>query len=201
MLCLPPPSAATSQTRKSRTLPSITTQTDDTLSAQHPFDDCLYAVHPCIASLRPSVISCFLDCPPSALHFFFFFFFFLSRLTALLIQSPPLSTSTSTSTSLAPSTIHHFSSFSHPSIHPRPFTMADPRMSSSFNINPHITYNTVGGANGPLVILDNVRSLSLSPLSLLFLSSFSPCPVDGLTAVVNHFGAVTDLHPPPVLPI
>ncbi|CAK7232184.1 Vacuolar ATP synthase subunit B [Sporothrix curviconia] len=36
--------------------------------------------------------------------------------------------------------------------------MADPRMSSSFNINPHITYNTVGGANGPLVILDNVKN-------------------------------------------
>ena len=36
-------------------------------------------------------------------------------------------------------------------------TMTDPRVSSSFNINPHITYNTVGGANGPLVILDNVR--------------------------------------------
>jgi V-type H+-transporting ATPase subunit B len=33
--------------------------------------------------------------------------------------------------------------------------MADPRM-SSYSVKPHITYNTVGGVNGPLVILENV---------------------------------------------
>ena len=31
---------------------------------------------------------------------------------------------------------------------------ADPRMMS---IKPRIRYNTIGGVNGPLVILDNVR--------------------------------------------
>ena len=31
----------------------------------------------------------------------------------------------------------------------------DPRMSS---IKPRLKYNTVGGINGPLVILDNVRA-------------------------------------------
>lgn len=30
----------------------------------------------------------------------------------------------------------------------------DPRMSS---IKPRMRYNTIGGVNGPLVILDNVR--------------------------------------------
>lgn len=30
----------------------------------------------------------------------------------------------------------------------------DPRMTS---IKPHIRYNTIGGINGPLVVLDNVR--------------------------------------------
>lgn len=33
----------------------------------------------------------------------------------------------------------------------------DPRMTS---IKPRIRYNTIGGVNGPLVILDNVRCLS-----------------------------------------
>ncbi|KAI1855267.1 hypothetical protein JX265_006590 [Neoarthrinium moseri] len=35
--------------------------------------------------------------------------------------------------------------------------MADPRESSSYSIVPRIRYNTVGGVNGPLVILDNVK--------------------------------------------
>ncbi|ORY55140.1 P-loop containing nucleoside triphosphate hydrolase protein [Pseudomassariella vexata] len=35
--------------------------------------------------------------------------------------------------------------------------MADPRESSSYSIIPRIRYNTVGGVNGPLVILDNVK--------------------------------------------
>lgn len=33
----------------------------------------------------------------------------------------------------------------------------DPRMTT---IQPRIRYNTIGGVNGPLVILDDVRSLS-----------------------------------------
>lgn len=32
----------------------------------------------------------------------------------------------------------------------------DPRMT---NIKPRIRYNTIGGINGPLVVLDNVRLL------------------------------------------
>lgn len=35
--------------------------------------------------------------------------------------------------------------------------MADPRESSSYSVIPRIRYNTVGGVNGPLVILENVR--------------------------------------------
>lgn len=36
--------------------------------------------------------------------------------------------------------------------------MSDPRESSShYSVKPHLKYNTVGGVNGPLVILDNVR--------------------------------------------
>ncbi|KAI0136769.1 vacuolar ATP synthase subunit B [Xylariales sp. AK1849] len=35
--------------------------------------------------------------------------------------------------------------------------MADPREPSSYSIIPRIRYNTVGGVNGPLVILDNVK--------------------------------------------
>jgi hypothetical protein len=34
----------------------------------------------------------------------------------------------------------------------------DPRMMS---VTPRIRYNTIGGINGPLVILDNVRSFEL----------------------------------------
>lgn len=34
--------------------------------------------------------------------------------------------------------------------------MGDPRESSSYRVTPRIRYNTVGGVNGPLVILDNV---------------------------------------------
>lgn len=33
--------------------------------------------------------------------------------------------------------------------------VVDPRMTS---IKPRIRYNTIGGINGPLVVLDNVRS-------------------------------------------
>jgi V-type H+-transporting ATPase subunit B len=35
----------------------------------------------------------------------------------------------------------------------------DPRMMS---VQPRIRYNTIGGVNGPLVILDNVRRCSSS---------------------------------------
>ncbi|KAI5462190.1 P-loop containing nucleoside triphosphate hydrolase protein [Mariannaea sp. PMI_226] len=35
--------------------------------------------------------------------------------------------------------------------------MADPRESSSYSVIPRIRYNTVGGVNGPLVILENVK--------------------------------------------
>ncbi len=34
--------------------------------------------------------------------------------------------------------------------------MSDPRESSSYSIIPRIRYNTIGGINGPLVILDKV---------------------------------------------
>ena len=36
-----------------------------------------------------------------------------------------------------------------------PSADGDPRIAS---VKPRITYNTIGGVNGPLVILDNVRS-------------------------------------------
>ncbi|KAH6900107.1 P-loop containing nucleoside triphosphate hydrolase protein [Thelonectria olida] len=35
--------------------------------------------------------------------------------------------------------------------------MADPRESSSYSVAPRIRYNTVGGVNGPLVIVENVK--------------------------------------------
>jgi V-type H+-transporting ATPase subunit B len=35
--------------------------------------------------------------------------------------------------------------------------MSDPRESSSYSIVPRIRYNTVGGVNGPLVILEGVK--------------------------------------------
>ncbi|EGS23825.1 uncharacterized protein CTHT_0005300 [Thermochaetoides thermophila DSM 1495] len=35
--------------------------------------------------------------------------------------------------------------------------MADPRESSSYRVQPRIRYNTIGGVNGPLVVLDNVK--------------------------------------------
>jgi V-type H+-transporting ATPase subunit B len=38
--------------------------------------------------------------------------------------------------------------------------MSDPRESSSYSIVPRIRYNTVGGINGPLVILENVWDLA-----------------------------------------
>ena len=34
--------------------------------------------------------------------------------------------------------------------------MGDPRESSSYRVTPRIRYNTIGGVNGPLVILENV---------------------------------------------
>ena len=37
-----------------------------------------------------------------------------------------------------------------------PSADGDPRIAS---VKPRITYNTIGGVNGPLVILDNVRVL------------------------------------------
>ncbi|KAE9375924.1 V-type ATPase [Stipitochalara longipes BDJ] len=35
--------------------------------------------------------------------------------------------------------------------------MGDPRESSSYSVTPRIRYNTIGGVNGPLVILENVK--------------------------------------------
>jgi len=35
--------------------------------------------------------------------------------------------------------------------------MGDPRESSSYSVVPRIRYNTIGGVNGPLVILENVK--------------------------------------------
>jgi len=43
--------------------------------------------------------------------------------------------------------------------------MGDPRDPSSYRVTPRINYNTVGGVNGPLVILDNV-GLSIPPLRI-----------------------------------
>lgn len=41
----------------------------------------------------------------------------------------------------------------------------DPRMT---NIKPRIRYNTIGGINGPLVVLDNVRLITnVADLQLL----------------------------------
>lgn len=34
--------------------------------------------------------------------------------------------------------------------------MGDPRESSSYSVTPRVRYNTIGGVNGPLVILENV---------------------------------------------
>jgi hypothetical protein len=36
--------------------------------------------------------------------------------------------------------------------------MGDPRESSSYSVTPRIRYNTIGGVNGPLVILENVST-------------------------------------------
>ncbi|KAB8301014.1 hypothetical protein EYC80_002937 [Monilinia laxa] len=38
-----------------------------------------------------------------------------------------------------------------------PAIMGDPRESSSYSVTPRIRYNTIGGINGPLVILENVK--------------------------------------------
>ena len=48
--------------------------------------------------------------------------------------------------------------------------MQDPRMTS---VKPRIRYNTIGGVNGPLVILDNVLA------SLFFcLNFYTPCAAE-----------------------
>ncbi|KAL2149417.1 hypothetical protein VTH82DRAFT_8068 [Thermothelomyces myriococcoides] len=47
--------------------------------------------------------------------------------------------------------------------------MGDPRESSSYRVVPRIRYNTVGGVNGPLVILDNVKNPSYSEIVTLTL--------------------------------
>lgn len=46
----------------------------------------------------------------------------------------------------------------------------DPRMTS---IKPRIRYNTIGGINGPLVVLDNVRPLR--GYTALSRGSFADC--------------------------
>jgi V-type H+-transporting ATPase subunit B len=37
--------------------------------------------------------------------------------------------------------------------------MGDPRESSSYSVTPRIRYNTIGGINGPLVIVENVSAV------------------------------------------
>jgi len=44
--------------------------------------------------------------------------------------------------------------------------MGDPRESSSYSVQPRIKYNTVGGVNGPLVILDNVSGTRLTEFTM-----------------------------------
>lgn len=44
--------------------------------------------------------------------------------------------------------------------------ISDPRMVS---VNPRIRYNTIGGINGPLVILDNVRALVYCDASRIYI--------------------------------
>lgn len=41
--------------------------------------------------------------------------------------------------------------------------MGDPRESSSYSVVPHLKYNTVGGVNGPLVILEDVNTSFQTP--------------------------------------
>lgn len=43
------------------------------------------------------------------------------------------------------------------STHVEAAAMGDPRESSSYSVVPHLKYNTVGGVNGPLVILEDVN--------------------------------------------
>ncbi|KFY50864.1 hypothetical protein V495_00059 [Pseudogymnoascus sp. VKM F-4514 (FW-929)] len=47
----------------------------------------------------------------------------------------------------------------HPPLSPPNFAAmtTDPRESSSYNVTPRIRYNTIGGVNGPLVILESVK--------------------------------------------
>ncbi len=42
----------------------------------------------------------------------------------------------------------------------RAVAMGDPRESSSYKVTPRIRYNTIGGVNGPLVILENVGAIA-----------------------------------------
>lgn len=44
--------------------------------------------------------------------------------------------------------------------HVQAAAMGDPRESSSYSVVPHLKYNTVGGVNGPLVILEDVITSS-----------------------------------------
>jgi len=39
--------------------------------------------------------------------------------------------------------------------------MGDPRESSSYSVTPRIRYNTIGGVNGPLVIVESVSCAAL----------------------------------------
>lgn len=50
----------------------------------------------------------------------------------------------------------------------------DPRMTS---IKPRIRYNTIGGVNGPLVILDNARPLCCPAILL------RACPLIGVVRI------------------
>jgi V-type H+-transporting ATPase subunit B len=47
--------------------------------------------------------------------------------------------------------------------------MADPRVPSPYSVQPRLTYNTVGGVNGPLVILENVKNPMFSEIVTLTL--------------------------------
>lgn len=62
----------------------------------------------------------------------------------------------------APSVADHLFPYHTPHPHEAPNTatmpeVVDPRMMS---VQPRIRYNTIGGINGPLVVLDNVRGVN-----------------------------------------
>lgn len=75
-----------------------------------------------------------------------------SRLSSIFFLFPTASRPAAASASLKPPHLQSraFSSTTTTS------TMSDPRESSSYSIIPRIRYNTIGGINGPLVILDKV---------------------------------------------